>query len=585
MKFSALLFGTALALGACVAHQPSPSDPQSSSVKPLPVATLMAKTPVLSSGMVAAANPHATEAGLEVLRAGGSAVDAAIAVQAVLGLVEPQSSGLGGGAFMVVYDSHTGEVWSYDGRETAPAAATPELFIGEDGKPIRRFPAAIASGLSTGVPGAVVMLHRAHEDYGQLNWGPQFEPALRLAEDGFAISPRMANLMARIGPYAMKNHPVARAYFFEADGETTHPEGFVRDNPAYADTLKALQANPRALLEGPVAETIIATVQEAPLPGTLSLADMAAYEPKKKTALCVPYRVYTICGARPPASGGVAVASILGILENFDMAALGATPEGWHHFAEASFLAYADRDKYVADPAFVKVPVEAMLDRDYLASRAARISSDTAMKNVTAGDLGPAGEDATPDNPGTSHFTVMDGDGLVVSMTTTVEAPFGSQRMAAGFMLNNQLTDFSFTTHDADGQPIANAPAPGKRPRSSMSPTIVFGPDGEFLFSTGSPGGNSIIAYTAKTIVGILDWGLTPQDAIELPNVIARGDTLRVEAARIDEALVPALEAKGHTVVQSKGEISGLHIIYRNADGSLTGAADPRREGTAQAVE
>lgn len=562
----------------------------------------IAKTESKSAGMVASANPLATQAGVDILKAGGSAVDAAIAVQAMLGLVEPQSSGLGGGAFMVVYDPVTAKVWSYNGREKAPAAVTPEMFLDSETKePLRRFD-GIASGISTGVPGAVVMLHKAHEDYGQLDWGPQMEPAIKVAEDGFKVSPRMAGITARMGRFVLKNDKRAREYFYLEDGTTTIPEGFQRDNQPYAATLRAIQKNPRALLEGPIAEEIIRVTREAPKPGTLTLEDMAGYQAQKTEALCSTYRAHIVCGAQPPSSGPVAVQSILRTLENFDMAALGQSAEGWHAFAEASFLAYADRDKYVGDPDFVTVETGLMLDKDYLKSRADLISMDRAMSDVKAGNPSAflRGKDATPDNPGTSHFTVVDKDGLVVSMTTTVEAPFGSQRMAAGFMLNNQLTDFSFRAVDADGLPIANAPAPSKRPRSSMAPSIVFNPDGEFLFSTGSPGGNSIIAYTAKTIVGILDWGLTPQEAIELPNLIARNGRVAVEAkglkdedtGEIDRGapaasfgmapeLITALEAKGHKVRRSKGEFSGLHIIYRNADGSLIGGADPRREGTA----
>ena len=591
--FSALLIGTALTITAC-AKTEAPAAP---SFK-------IAKTEAKSPGMVAAANPHATRAGVEILKAGGSAVDAAIAVQAVLGLVEPQSSGLGGGAFMVVYDPKVAKVWAYNGREAAPADISPELFLDpETGEPLRYF-AGIASGRSTGVPGAVVMLHKAHQDYGKLTWGEQLSPAITLAEDGFAVSPRMAGLVERMGRYVLKNDADARDYFFLEDGSPI-PEGFIRDNKPYAETLRAIAANPRALLEGPIAQAIIAKTRIEPLPGTLSLADMAAYQPKKTEALCSTYRRHIICGAQPPASGGVAVQSILGTLANFDMANLGQSAEGWHVFAEASFLGYADRDKYVADPDFVEVETGLMLNKDYLKSRAGLISMDAAMKDVKAGNPSAfiRGLDATPDSPGTSHFTVVDSDGLVVSMTTTVEAAFGSQRMTNGFLLNNQLTDFSFRITDKNGDPIANAPAPGKRPRSSMSPHIVFNPQGEFLFSTGSPGGNSIIAYTAKSIVGIIDWGLTPQQAIELPNVIARGGSLKLEAQGLepeltdepermgpaaefglDEATVKALEAKGHTVVRSKGEISGLHIIYRNPDGSLTGGADPRREGTAEGL-
>ena len=597
MKFvSLLMLGTVLTLAGCVQS----STDTNNAILSKPASAMVGKTKALSPGMVAAANPLATQAGVDVLRNGGSAVDAAIAVQAVLGLVEPQSSGLGGGAFMVVYDPEAAKVWTYDGREEAPAAVTPEMFLDNEGKPLRYFE-GIASGRSTGVPGAVVMLHMAHEDYGKLPWGPQMEGAIKLAEDGFAVSPRMASITARMGRFVLGRQDAAREYFFLPDGKTTIGEGFVRDNPAYADTLRAIQNNPRALLEGPIAQAIIDAVQEKPLPGSLTLVDMASYQPIKRDALCSTYRAHIICGAPPPSSGPLAVQSILGQLETVDMGAMGPSPEGWHYFIEASQQAYADRDKYAADPAFVDVPTGLLLNKDYLASRAAKIGTD-AMSSYAAGNPGAflRGKDATPDSPGTSHFTIVDADGLVVSMTTTVEAPFGSQRMAAGFMLNNQLTDFSFAAVDADGVAIANAPAPGKRPRSSMAPSIVFNPDGEFLFATGSPGGNSIIAYTAKSIVGILDWGLSPQEAIELPNVIARNGRVSMEAkGLVDEKtqeidrgspaenfgmnpyIVTALEAKGHKVRKSKGEFSGLHVIYRNEDGSLTGGADPRREGVA----
>ncbi len=565
-----------LAIGGCRAKtNTAKTDKLSSTPK-------ITTTQAVAPGMVAAANPHAVDAGLEILRAGGSAVDAAIAVQTVLGLVEPQSSGIGGGAFMIVYDNKSGEVWFYNGRETAPSNITPELFKDENGEPLRRL-AGITSGRSTGVPGAMVMLNLAHQDYGKLDWDKSFLPAIKLADDGFAISPRMAGLIARAKNFGFGSQDTVKEYFFKDDG-TPHEAGFIRDNKPYASTLRALQQNPRALLEPPIANAIIDVVRQDPLPGTLSLADMNAYQAQKEPALCGPYRGYTLCGALPPSSGGIAVLSILGTLENFDMKALGNSADGWHAFSEASFLAYADRDKYVADDDFVTVPTQAMLDKDYLKSRAALIAMDTAMSDVSAGD--PAGfvrgKDATPDSPGTSHFTIVDKDGLTISMTTTVESVFGSQRMAAGFMLNNQLTDFSFKTHDADGIAIANAPAPGKRPRSSMAPMIAFGPDGKFAFTTGSPGGSSIIAYTAKTIVGMIDWGLNPQEAIELPNVIARNGSIRLEENKLDENIILELETRGHKVVRSKGEISGLHIIQRNADGSYIGGADPRREGQAK---
>lgn len=594
MKY--LLLTTALLFTACKAVDIPPANTKIDS----PIITT---TPAPKTGMVAAANPLATEAGLEVLREGGSAVDAAIAVQATLGLVEPQSSGLGGGAFMVLYDPKTAKVWAYDGREEAPSGATATMFLDPaTGKP-RNYFQRVGSGQATGTPGAVVMLHRAHQDYGKLEWGSQLDSSIKLAEEGFRVSPRLSGLITRFGGYILKDDPETRDYFFMEDGDPI-PEGFLRDNQPYADTLRAIAENPRALLEGEIAEDIVAKTRQEPFPGTLTLADMAKYEPRKAEALCTTYRGHAVCGAQPPASGGVAVQSILGILENFDMAAIGNSAAGWHHFAEASFLAYADRDKYVADSQFVEVPVKEMLAKPYLNKRARLIKSNAVIANVAAGDpVGFArGEDATPDTPGTSHFTIVDKDGLTVSMTTTVEGAFGSQRMVRGFLLNNQLTDFSSLDKDSDGVLIANRVAPGKRPRSSMSPHIVFAPDGEFLFTTGSPGGNSIIAYTAKTIVGMVDWGLSPQEAIELPNVIARNGSLRLEAQNLRDAdtseinrgagakefgmseeLVSSLESLGHDVRRSGGEISGLHIIYRQEDGTLIGGADPRREGTAEA--
>lgn len=592
MKY--LLLTTALLLTACKGADTTPAQDKA--------AVKIATTPAPKTGMVAAANPLATEAGLKILREGGSAIDAAIAVQATLGLVEPQSSGLGGGAFMIVYDPKAAKVWAYDGREEAPTGATPDMFLDkETGKP-RPYFQRTGTGQSTGTPGAIIMLHKAHQDYGKLEWGTQFEGSIALAEKGFRVSPRMAGMVNRMSRFILKDDPESRAYFFTEDGEPI-PEGFLRDNKPYAETLRAIAKNPRALLEGPIAADIVAKIGQEPYSGTMSLADMAAYQPNKTEALCTPYRGHAICGAQPPASGGVAVQSILGTLENFDMAATGNTAEGWHLFAEASFLAYADRDKYVADPEFVDVPVAEMLDKDYLKSRAALIQPDAVIKDVKAGNpvAFARGEDATPDNPGTSHFTIVDKDGLTVSITTTVEGPFGSQRMTNGFLLNNQLTDFSSYEKDSDGVLIANRIEPGKRPRSSMSPTIVFTPDGEFLFTSGSPGGNSIIAYTAKTLVGVMDWGLSPQEAIDLPNMIARNGTLRLEAQNLRDAetdeldrgkgakefgmsedIVSALEAMGHKVRRSGGETSGLHIIYRQADGTLIGGADPRREGTAE---
>ncbi len=530
-------------------------------------------------GMVAAANPHAVEAGVEILRKGGTAVDAAIAVQSTLGLVEPQSSGIGGGAFMVYYDAKTGKVTAYNGRETAPSAIDENLFMNPDGMPMR-FLDRVLSGKSTGVPGAIAMLHMAHEDHGKLPWADGFDYAIQLAEKGFIISPRLASLIPVGGERGLKRQKAARAYFFHEDG-TPYKAGEVRDNKPYAKTLKAIAKNWRALYEGPIAKHIIADIHANPTPGLLSLADMKAYRAQKQEALCSAYRDYILCGAQPPSSGGVAVQSIMGQLQNFDMARLGQSVQGWHVFAETSALAYADRDRYVADPDFVKVPTRALLDPDYLKSRAALIKMDRALENVEAGDpvhFKP-GKDATPEKKNTSHFVIVDRWGNVVSMTTTVESLFGSERMVDGFFLNNQLTDFSFLPRDEAGNPVANRPGPSKRPRSSMAPHIVFHKDGSFAFATGSPGGSSIIAYTAKTIIGLIDWGLSPQEAIDLPNFISRNGAIRLEESRFDPEIATGLEALGHKVIREKGEISGLHIIRRKPDGSYDGGADPRREG------
>lgn len=574
-----LLASTALAASACSTGETKTISYESAQMAPAKAPS--AKGPS-AKGMVAAANPLAVDAGLEALRNGGTAIDAAIAVQTVLGLVEPQSSGIAGGAFMVFYDAQTGKVTAYNGRETAPAAATEKLFFNDEGEPMRRFE-GVVSGQSTGVPGVMAMLEMAHNDHGKLAWANGFDAAIKLSEDGFKVSPRMAGMVARVGQWGLKNQPAAFAYFFHEDGSPIEA-GFVRDNKPYAASLRAIAANPRALYEGPLAEAIIAAVHEDPRPGLLTLEDMKAYTPLKTEALCSTYRETVVCGPQPPSSGGVAVQSILGQLENFDMKTLGPTLAGWHAFSEASALAYADRDLYVADPDFVEVPTRALLGKAYLKSRAELIKTDSALMDVKAGnpaDFKP-GKDATPDVPGTSHMSIVDKWGNVVSMTTTVEAPFGSERMAGGFMLNNQLTDFSFRAKDDQGNLIANRPGPRKRPRSSMSPHIVFNMNGDFSFATGSPGGSSIIAYTAKTMVAMIDWGMSPQEAAKLANVISRNGSIRLEENNLEESIIVGLESMGHNVRRSKGEISGIHIIRKNADGSYEGGADPRREGVAK---
>ncbi|MFM7067654.1 MAG: gamma-glutamyltransferase [Gammaproteobacteria bacterium] len=564
----------------CAAQAP---DSRPSPPPPSPVVTPEASpNPDWRSGaMVAAANPMAVDAGLEVLRRGGSAVDAAIAVQAVLGLVEPQSSGIGGGAFMLHYSAKTGDVVAYDGREVAPKGATPELFLDSGGQPLPFFRAQ-KSGRSTGVPGAVAMLEMAHREHGRLPWAAGWQPAIRLASEGFPVPPRLAALIRQADAMDPLSAD-ARAYLMPrgeplAEGQRLH-------NEAYADTLRRIaREGARGFYTGPVAAAMVAAAAEEPLPGTLSLDDLRSYRPQRLEPLCGTYRVWKVCGMRPPSSGGVAVLATLGILGNFDLAASGPdSVRGWHLFIEAQRLAYADRDMYVADDRFVQVPLAGLLDPDYLRVRASEVMLDRAQPMVTAGRP-PGAEPRAPDSgggfTGTSHFVIVDAAGDVVSMTTTVESVFGSQRAAGGFFLNNQLTDFSFRAVGADGLPIANAPAAGKKPRSSMSPTLVFR-DGRFELAVGSPGGNAIISYVSKALVGMLDWNLTPQQAIDLPNVVARNAV--VAEGRLDPALREGLVQLGHVFGQGRGaEGSGLHAIRVLPDGRLVGGADSRRDGVAR---
>jgi gamma-glutamyltranspeptidase / glutathione hydrolase len=531
--------------------------------------------------IVAAANPMAVDAGLRVLKAGGSAVDAAIAVQAVLGLVEPQSSGLGGGAFMTYYDARTRQVTAFDGREVAPAGASPDMFLDEAGKPIN-FRDAILSGRSTGVPGAVAMLAMAHDRHGRLPWKGLFAEAERLAEDGFPAPGRMAAAAASAAPQA--STPDARAYFTRPDG-TKVQAGETWRNPAYAATVRKIAAEgPKALLEGTIAEAIVAKLAEGPRPGTMTLADLKAYRPKAGPALCRPYRVYIVCTPGAP-SGGPAVLEGMGILEQTKIAESGpADAESWYLFSQASRLMYADRDRYIGDPAFVQVPVEGLLAKDYLAQRASLIGERAGPAPGPGRPRGaPAlAADATREPAGTSHFVVVDAAGNVVSMTTTVESVFGSGRMVGGFFLNNQLTDFSFSPRTADGAPAANAVAPGKRPRSSMAPAIVLDKDGRFVLAAGSPGGPAILAYNLKTLVGVLDWELPVQEAIELPNLIARGEVYGAEVDKFAPGVVAGLAARGVTLRGGgAAEGSGLHGVQATPAG-LIGGADPRREGVAK---
>jgi gamma-glutamyltranspeptidase/glutathione hydrolase len=566
---TAAALAAGLALAGCATGAPAVRAPQASAA------------PAAHGPFVAAANPLAVEAGMRVLREGGSAVDAAVAVQAVLGLVEPQSSGLGGGAFMMLYDASTGEVTSYDGRETAPAAATPELFH-ENGRPLP-FPDAVLSGRSTGTPGAVAMLAMAQAEHGRLPWSGLFADAERLARDGFVVSPRLAGFIAATRGQARTRW--ADAYFTKADG-SRYVAGDVLRNPAYADTVAEIAAGgPEAFYRGRIADEIVAAVGAEPRPGGLSRSDLAAYRPIERGALCRPYRIWVIC-VPPPPSSGVAVLQLLlmaertpDILEGPDSAA------AWTAFAQLQRLMYADRDRYVGDPAFVRVPVQGLLDPGYVADRAALAPTLTGAAEPGTPPGGVfAGPDATREPAGTSHFVIVDAEGNAVSMTTTVESVFGSGRMAAGFFLNNQLTDFSFSPTRADGGPAANAVAPGKRPRSSMSPVLILDHDGRFLGALGSPGGTSILAYNARALIAVLDWGLPVQAAFDLPNLVARGDGFGADTDRFSPALREALAVNGVTLRPNDSETSGLHggLWRQGPDGRWTwdAGADDRREGT-----
>jgi len=533
--------------------------------------------------MIASANPYATKAGLEMLRKGGSAVDAAIAAQMVLTLVEPESSGIGGGAFLLVWDPSKKHVTSFDGRETAPASATPGMFLDATGKP-RAHMDAIPGGLSVGVPGDIAVLELAHKKYGRLPWRALFEPAIRLAETGFPVSRKLAAELREMPE--MGHMPDVRRYLYKPDG-TPVAQGDMLKNPELAQTLRLIaQSGSRAFYSGPVAQAIVDAVQHAPVnPGGMTLADLAGYVAKERAPVCGTYRSYKLCSMAPPSSGGVSVLQMLGMLERFPSAQLQpGTLSGIHLFTQASRLAFADRALYVADPDIVHVPVSSLLDKGYLAQRTALIDPARDMGTAQAGtppiqhaqrEFAPQ---RTPQLPGTSHLSVVDNRGEVVSMTTTIEFVLGSEVMAKGFFLNNELTDFSFEPSH-DGKPVANAPAAGKRPMSAMAPAIVFGPDGKFKIALGSPGGPVIIDYVAQSIVGMLDGGLAPQAAAALPHVAnLNGPTILEQGTPIDE-FASALTAMGHRVVLHPLE-SGSHIIERTKTGYI-GGADPRRDGNA----
>ncbi len=572
MRFALLAaFTSALFLGGKALGQ-TQADPEATtaiSAKPLVTAR---------QHMIVAANPHASMAGDMVLRAGGSAADAAIATLLVLNVVEPQSSGIGGGAFAVVHGPDG--ITSWDGRETAPAGASPDMFM-EDGDTLPFFD-GVLSGRSVGAPGLVRLMEALHVRHGKLEWVELFQPAIAVAHDGFPVSARLEGLLER---FASRIDGTDAASLFFPDGKPL-TEGQILRQPELAETLKNIAANGAdAFYSGAVADAIVAKVAEAPRPGTLSSTDLTGYKVIERPAVCAPFRGYEVCGMGPPSSGATTVGQILMLLDRFkpDDLALDE-PRLWHLFAEASRLTYADRGRYLADSDFVKVPVKGLLDTNYIAQRSQLIHPFMASEGKAEAGEPPWHEgrlfapDTQLDRPGTTHLSVVDADGLAISLTASIETAFGSQRMAAGFLLNNQLTDFSFRP-ERDGKPIANAVAPGKRPRSSMSPTIVL-KDGKLVALTGSPGGSRIPEYVAQNLVGMLMFGLDPAAIAALPHVSQRNRGAVALEPGLSQSISDGLTEFGHTI-ELKDMNSGVHSIVIGEDGSLNGGADPRREGIA----
>jgi gamma-glutamyltranspeptidase/glutathione hydrolase len=532
--------------------------------------------------MVVAAHPLAAEAGLAILRQGGSAVDAGIAVQMVLNLVEPQSSGIGGGGYILHWDKSAKRLTSIDGRETAPAAASPELFLDEAGKPLPR-DAAMASGLSVGVPGALAALKLAHDQYGKLSWAELFQPAIDLARAGFPVSPRLAKMLAETDPSSFA--PQARRYFFDAQGRPW-PSGYKLANPALAETFELIaREGPGAFYEGEIARDIASAVANDPRrPGKLTVGDLAAYRAKERESVCVLYRANRVCGMGPSSSGAVAVGQTLALIEPFDLGPAPLDVRAAHIIAEAERLALADRARYLADSDFVPMPLAGLLDPGYLAERRALIDPERAQGQVAAGSppnarQGAFGLDRSQEQAGTSQISIVDDAGNAFSMTTSIETAFGARSMVRGFLLNNQLTDFSFSPADEEGRAIANRVEGGKRPRSAMDPTIAFGEDGALRYVLGSPGGPAIILYNVKTIVALVDWGLDAAEAAALVNFGGGEKALLLEPGTAWDQLAASLEAMGHTV-RRVPLTSGQHVVAVTPAG-LEGGADPRREGVA----
>ncbi|MEH6631217.1 MAG: gamma-glutamyltransferase [Halopseudomonas aestusnigri] len=530
--------------------------------------------------MVASANPIATQVGYEVLERGGTAADAAVAVQFMLNLVEPQSSGIGGGAFMVYWDAKSKTLTTFDGREKAPMSATPDYWLGADGQPVGWFD-AVVGGKSVGVPGTLKLIETVQQRYGNQDWASLIEPARALAQGGFQISHRMASSIAKaVGKRKLEAMPDTRAYFFDKKGDPLKAGTLLR-NPEFAAALAMIQKEgSKVFYEGQIAKDIVASVKTEENGGVLTMEDMKAYTVVERKPACADYRGYEVCGMGPPSSGALTVGQILSVLSNYDIPAMGPGAESTHLYLEAAKLAYADRGLYMADSDFVKMP-EGLLDQAYLKSRAALIDPNKAMAKADAGtppwkEASIYAPDTQLERPGTSHFSIVDAQGNVVSITTTIETGFGSRVMSNGFLLNNELTDFS-RAPEKDGKPIANRVEGGKRPRSSMAPTIVL-KDGAPVLAIGSPGGSRIINYVAQSIIGILDFNMDPQVAISQPHIVNRNGATDVEENTDAVAMIPALEALGHeTKVRDLN--SGLHVIQIK-DGVLIGGADTRREGT-----
>jgi len=578
------LLAAGLAAGACAAAS-VPAAPEFDA-NPEAQTAYQPKQAVMGRRfMAAAAHPLATAAAYRVLERGGSAIDAAIAAQMMLGLVEPQSSGLGGGAFLLYYDARQDRVTVFDGRETAPAAASDDRFM-QGSRPMR-FGDAVDNGRSVGVPGMLRALELAHRRHGRLPWRTLFDDAIERARHGFPVSQRLAALLR--GNDRLAAQPAARAYFFHADGSPRR-EGELLRNPELARTMTRIaRGGADAFYRGPLAHAMAAAVRAHVRPGDLSAQDLAGYAAHERAALCRPYLVYTVCGAPPPSSGGLTVLQMLALLDRTPIAR--AAPDSLaavHYFSEAGRLAYADRDRYVADPDFVDVPVQALLDPAYLARRSALIPADRSMGRAAPGEPRPGaldrhGADDTPALPSTTHLSIVDAQGNAVSMTASIEQAFGSKIFVGGFLLNNELTDFALSPRDGRGVPVANRVEPGKRPRSTMAPTIVLRAGGatpRLRLVVGSPGGSAIANYVAQVLLADLVWGLDIQTAIDLPHYGSRNHATELESGSALESLAPALRAMGHPVAFSSLP-SGLHGIEILSNGLLRAGADPRREGTA----